>query len=232
MTSLVFKTKTLILFSFHATSWCPLLKSHRYKTMSFCYFNLIPYILYSLLSRPTKAQCCAFVGLTNNLLNRKWIQRHKKYHFLASSHNIFKAEINIVQQGWTWVVVALCGRVRCAVAEVIALHFYCLPCLQCIGPPSHVPRAPQRGINSVSSLHSNTEMYTAQNITFWYKGVTDLDTAYNTKKNLFAFHIVKVCSFDSAVLDRSSTADNSEIFGLQTRHFINVKNKSILNQFN
>jgi len=75
-------------------------------------------------------------------------------------------------------------------------------------------------------------MYTAQNITFWHKGVTDLDTAHNTKKNLFAFHIAKICSFDSAVPDRSSTVDNAEIFGLESRHFVNVKTMSILNKFN
>jgi len=37
--------------------------------------------------------------------------------------------------------------------------------------------------------------------------VTDLVTAHNMK-NLFAFHTAKTCSFDSAVPDRSSTADN------------------------
>lgn len=74
-------------------------------------------------------------------------------------------------------------------------------------------------------------MYTAQNITFWHKGVTDLGTAHNTK-NLFAFHKAKICSFDSAVPDLSFTVDNSEIFGLESRHFIKVKTKSIQNQFN
>ena len=80
-------------------------------------------------------------------------------------------------------------------------------------------------------------MYTARNITFWHKGATDLGTAHNSK-NLFAFHLAEICSFDSAVPARYFTVDNSGMFGLEFRnsgifslefrHCINVKIKSIL----
>jgi hypothetical protein len=97
---------------------------------------------------------------------------------------------------------------------------------------SPVPRTPQRGINSVSSRHSNRKMYTARNITFWHKGVTDLGTADNTKRNVFAFRGAKICSFCFMVQNQSCAVCNSEICCAERMGFTNVKTKSVLSHFN
>jgi hypothetical protein len=77
------------------------------------------------------------------------IQSWRKRDFNRDISTLALNRVN--QQGWTWVVIALCDRVRCAVAGVIALLCCCVPCLQCIGSPTaplQPPARRKRGINS------------------------------------------------------------------------------------